>query len=129
MGCLYNLKNMVRSLLLILACAAAGFAQPLPLEGIAHVGYRVRDSETTGAFYTKTLGLARAFRSSDGADFYKVNDEQYIEVAPGLSEREDIRLTHIALQTPDIRAARRLLRARGRRLLLPRSNTGRGHDD
>src|SRR5712692_3207826 len=104
---------MWRPLILALACAAAGSSQPPPLEGIAHAGYRVRDLQKTDAYYSGVLGLSRAFRTNEGAAYYKVNDEQYVEIAPGLSSGDDIRLTHIALQTTDIEAMRRLLRRRG----------------
>ena len=57
---------MRRPLLLIVACMAAGFGQPLPLEGIAHVGFGVRNSDRSGAYYAGTLGLARAFKTSNG---------------------------------------------------------------
>lgn len=88
-------------------------AQHVPLEGIAHVGYRVRDLETTGAFYTGVLGLPRAFSVADSAVFYRVNDEQYLEFAPGLGAHDDVRLTHIALATSDIQTLRRVLQSRG----------------
>src|SRR5438309_7670827 len=100
------------SVLLILICAAAGSAQPLPLEGIAHVGYGVRDTAKTDAYYTGILGLPRAFQTNAGAAFYKVNDDQYVEMI-GEAGDSPAQLFHVALQTTDIAAARRRLRARG----------------
>jgi catechol 2,3-dioxygenase-like lactoylglutathione lyase family enzyme len=107
---------MLRSLVLALACATNLFGQPLPLEGIAHIGYRVRDLDKADAYYSGTLGLPRAFRTNDGAAFYKVSDEQYVEIAAGESPAPPF---HVALQTTDIEAARRVLRARG--IAAPRS--------
>src|SRR5262249_25762546 len=96
-----TIYNMLRSLLLALVCSAA-FCQPLPLEGIAHVGYRVRDLDQAAAYYSGVLGLPRAFQTADGAVMYKVSDTQYLEIAPGLRASDDARLTHIALETSDI---------------------------
>ncbi len=107
---------MLRSLVLALACATAVFGQALPLEGIAHVGYRAGDLDKAEAYYSGVLGLPRAFRTNDGAAFYKVSDEQYVEIAAGQSPAPPF---HIALQTADIEAARRLLRARG--IAVPRA--------
>jgi catechol 2,3-dioxygenase-like lactoylglutathione lyase family enzyme len=104
---------MLRVLLFAFACVAAGLGQPLPLEGIAHIGFRVSDLDKAEAYYSGVLGLPRAFRTADGAVMYKVSDEQYVEIAAGLTPSDDIRLTHIALQTADIETSRRLLRARG----------------
>ncbi len=52
---------------LVFVCAAAGSSQPPPLEGIAHVSYRVRDVQKTDAYYTGVLGLPLAFHTKDGA--------------------------------------------------------------
>ena len=90
-------------------------AQQVPLEGIAHVGYRARDLGKTGAFYTGVLGLPLAFRDADGAVFYRVNDEQYLEFSPGLGAQDDVRLTHVALTTTDIQALWRRLQSHGAR--------------
>ena len=96
-----TIYSMLRSLVLALACATAVFGQPLPLEGIAHVGYRAGDLDKADAYYSGVLGLPRAFRTNDGAAFYKVSDEQYVEIAAGQSPAPPF---HIALQTADIEA-------------------------
>src|SRR6478752_514169 len=108
-------------LLMAFACAAIAFGQSLPLEGIAHVGYRVRDLDKTHLYYTNVLGIARAFQTSSGAAFYKVSDDQFLEVEPGLGAGDDVRLTHIALQTTNLKETRRLLESRGFRLPGPLS--------
>ncbi|MBZ5595159.1 MAG: VOC family protein [Acidobacteriia bacterium] len=92
---------------------AAIVAQQLPITGIAHVGYRVADASKAQAFYNGVLGLPRAFETPDGTAFYKVSDEQYVEIDPGLKPDEDIRLSHIAIQTTNIRLLRRMLHSRG----------------
>jgi catechol 2,3-dioxygenase-like lactoylglutathione lyase family enzyme len=106
-------------LLMAFACTAIAFGQSLPLEGIAHVGYRVRDLDKTHSYYTNVLGLERAFQTSSGAAFYKVNDDQFIEVEPGLRADDDVRLTHIAVQTTNLKETRLLLEARGFRVKGP----------
>lgn len=68
------------------------------------------DLDKADAHYSGFLGLPRAFRTGDGAAFYKVSDDQYIEILAGESTAPPF---HVALQTTDIEAARRLLRARG----------------
>src|SRR5260370_23057773 len=103
---------MRRSLLSIVISAAAASGQPLPLEGIAHIGFDVRDLAKSEAYYTGILGLSRAFQSSESAAFFKVSDDQYIELGKGGTGDSPVQF-HIALQTTDIAAARRLLRARG----------------
>ena len=100
----------IASLLLLARPATA--VQPLPIEGIARVGYRVADATKAQAFYSGVLGLQR-MDEPGGAALHKVNDQQYVEIAPGLNANEDVRLTYIALETTDIRSLQRLLRSRG----------------
>jgi len=97
----------------------AGIAegQTLPLEGIACASFRVSDLERSRAYYTGRLGYQQAFelKNSGGTTsaFFKVNEDQYIELEPGLSPSENVRLTRIAFQTTDIESLRRMLSARG----------------
>src|SRR5579863_5414082 len=97
---------------LFLLAQAAGGAPPLPIAGIARVGYRVADAAKSQAFYSGVLGLQR-MDEPGGAALYKVGDQQFVEIAPGLNATEDVRLTYIALETTDIRLLHRLLRSRG----------------
>ena len=98
---------------LFLLARAASVAPQLPIAGIARVGYRVTDPAKAQVFYSGVLGLPRVFEAPGGAALYKVSDRQYIEIAPGLNAQENVRLTHIALETTDIRLLRAMLRARG----------------
>ena len=104
---------MKRLWMVLLLLPAAAAAQPLPIEGIAHVGFRVADLEKTGAFYTGVLGLPLAFKTSDGSQFFAVNADQFLEFQGGRAPNDETRLTHIALETSDVNALRRLLKARG----------------
>lgn len=100
-------------LLLALACRA----QDLPLTGISHVNFRVSDLEQARAFYTGLLGFPQAFSTGRngavGTAYLKVNDEQYIEISPGLKEGADQRLTHVSFVTTDIEKLHAALTARG----------------
>ena len=107
---------------LVVYCALglvpASSAQELPISGLAHVGFRVSDIEKARQFYTGVLGYQEAFHLNDdqGAlwlSWFKINEDQYIEIFPGLPEGEDVRLTHVAMQTPDIEKLRRMLVERG----------------
>jgi len=96
--------------------AGIAWGQPLPLEGIACVSFRVSELERSRAYYTGRLGYQQAFelKSAGGTStFFKVNEEQFIEVEPGLSPSDNVRLTRIAFQTTDIESLRRALSARG----------------
>jgi len=103
-------RRLAIASLFVLAQAAS--AAPLPIAGIARVGYRVADAAKSDAFYSGVLGLPR-IGATGGTAVYKVNDQQYIEIAPGLNASEDVRLTYVALETSDIRSLQRLLRSRG----------------
>ncbi len=114
---------------LLLLAAAGARAQTVPIDGIAHAGFRVSSLERSRAYYTGQLGFQQAFDlKNDAGDtfmaFFKVNDEQYVELSPGLPAGEPVRFTHLAFQTPDIETLRRGLSARG----LSPSLTQRGRD-
>lgn len=109
----------MRSVLLLVFLGAALLpAEDLPLTGISHVAFRVSDLEKARMFYTNLLGYPEAFRmdrpdGTVGLAFLKVNDEQYIELQPGLKPGEDVRLTHVALVTTDAPRLHRMLTERG----------------
>jgi len=105
----------------LIACLlAAGLvsAQPLPLAGLASVGFRVSDLATARNFYCDLLGFEEAFRIRGPHGEIervglKVNDEQFIELLPGLKPDQDQRLAFVAIQCTDLRRTRQLLSARG----------------
>lgn len=47
------------------------------------------------------------------AAFFKLNDEQYVEIIPDLTAGDAPRFRHIAFATPDVRKLRGILEARG----------------
>ena len=103
-------------LLLCLFALGLAAAEELPITGIAHVGFRVSDLEKARSFYTGILGYQEAFALKDDSGkismaFFKVNDGQYIELSPGAAP--DDRLTHYAIETPNIEKLRAMLEDRG----------------
>lgn len=85
--------------------------------GIAHMALYVSDVEKSRAFYRDFLGFGEPLRANnpDGSlarTFIKINDNQYVELVPGLEPGAD-RLHHIAIYTDDAEAMRVWLASRG----------------
>ncbi|MDX2032429.1 MAG: VOC family protein [Blastocatellia bacterium] len=118
------MKRLGRALLLYcLFCTAVSattgaIAPKRPrLQGVAHMAVYVSDVEKARGFYRDFLGYQEPYelKNADGSlsmTFFKVNEDQYIEVSPGLKPGQD-RLNHIALQTDDAEGLRAWLTARG----------------
>ena len=88
-----------------------------PLLGVAHMALYVSDIEKTRGFYHDFLGFQEPYdlKNADGSlsmTFFKVNEDQYIEIFPGLKPEQD-RLNHIAFQTDNAEALRVYLAAKG----------------
>ncbi len=101
---------------LLLVCA--GQAQELPILGLNHAAFQVSDLKAADAFYHGVLGLDAAFNEpkpdgSPGLVFYKINDDQYLEVSGGLPAGQDKRMSHVAFQTSDIEKLHAMLEAKG----------------
>ncbi len=103
-------QNTIMSLRFALLCLLAPFAaaQPLALEGIGHVGLLVSNLEQARSFYTGKLGFADAFEMKNSAGavaaaFFKINDEQFLEIMPGDVADKPALLTHVAIEASDIR--------------------------
>ncbi len=108
--------RLVRATFLLAAAHLA--AQTLPLEGIAHIGFRAASLAASRAFYTGQLGFAQAFDEKNSAGetalaFFKINDSQYIELSQGIPAGNPERFTHLAFETGDLAQLRTLLAARG----------------
>lgn len=109
---------MVRNLICCLMLAGAMLAADLPLIGIASVGFRVSDMERARGFYTGVLGYEEAFQipGEDGGAairFFKINDSQFVEISSDLKPGQDVRMTHIALLSRDVKALRGMLVKQG----------------
>lgn len=110
----------MRLIIAVLAlCAAGNAAEPLPILGLAHVGFQVSDMDKANHFYQGVLGYEPAFtrQKPDGSGVavavYKINEDQYLEVSPGLPPDQDRRMTHLSVYTADIGKMHRMLEERG----------------
>lgn len=106
---------VVLSMFLAILPEASEVRRP-PIVGIAHVAFRVSDLSKARAFYGDLLGFEEAHRFDSGSTrvhVFKVNDRQYIEIVPDLPPEEDERLSHLALETPDLEGMGAYLAARG----------------
>lgn len=108
-------------LVLLVACSLGGVpaaGSQLPLLGLARVSIRVSDLNQARTFYTGVVGLEEAFdaRNADGsvaAAFFKVNDEQFLEIVPGLTQSDARPMIGFAIRTDQIAKLRRMLIADG----------------
>lgn len=83
------------------------------LTGINHVAFRVSDVTAARRFYADILGLS-ARPSPDGARVvYNVGHRQRVLLEAGLAANEDERLSHLAFETPDVRALTAYLASHG----------------
>jgi catechol 2,3-dioxygenase-like lactoylglutathione lyase family enzyme len=111
-----NWYGIILGLAAALVAQAQAPARPHIL-GIAHVAFSVSDIEKSRAFYKDFLGFAEPFKlnNADGSlalTFIKINDQQYLELFPGLDPDAD-RLHHVAVQTDDAERMRLYLAVHG----------------
>jgi catechol 2,3-dioxygenase-like lactoylglutathione lyase family enzyme len=105
---------------LCLLAATGLFAQPPHrphITGVAHISILAHDFEKSRAFYGQFLGFQEPYslKNADGSPsmiFFKVNERQYIEIAPERQAGTD-RLSHISFETDDIELLRQYLASRG----------------
>jgi catechol 2,3-dioxygenase-like lactoylglutathione lyase family enzyme len=88
------------------------------ITGVAGIAIRTKDLAAARSFYSSILGLDEAFRVKNplgGADFttFKINEKQYVSVAPDLTNDADSRLLYVSFETTDARALRAYLASRG----------------
>lgn len=100
----------------LLSAVACG--QELPILGLNHAAFQVQDLKAADAFYHGVLGLDAAFQEekpdgSPGLVFYKINDDQYLEVSGSLAAGQDRRMSHVAFQTNDLDKLYAMLEAKG----------------
>lgn len=110
------LQQQFRCILFVLLPLLLPAADGLPIEGIAHVSFRVSDLGRARGFYEGVLGYPEAFRIGEGrrsAAYFKVNDAQFVRIVPNLGEDEDERLDEIALESRDVERLHGLLSERG----------------
>src|SRR5438552_14395127 len=100
------------------AQSAQSPAGELPLVGIAGITFRVSDLDKARHYYSGVLGLAEAFTTTDSARrvtsvFFKVNDDQFVEVVPGLPPDAINREVRVAFQSSDLNRLHDLYASRG----------------
>jgi len=97
-----------------------------PITGVAAFAAKVSSMEEARTFYSTVLGLEEAFTIGNpvgGPELtaYKINERQYVYVAPYLSDANDSRLLFVGFETSDARALRDYLEAK--EVLVPPSLT------
>jgi catechol 2,3-dioxygenase-like lactoylglutathione lyase family enzyme len=89
--------------------------------GVAHIGLRTSDLAAERQFYGKLLGFDEPFMldkpKNEGTGllltYFKVNDHQYIEIFPELTDPKQDRLSHISFETTDAEQLRAYLASKG----------------
>jgi lactoylglutathione lyase len=89
------------------AAAAQQPALDLPILGLAQVTIKVSDLDKSRVFYHHVLGLPEAFDLKDPAGkvtaaYFKVNDDQYVELVPGLKPDDLVREARLVIQASDL---------------------------
>jgi len=107
--------------------------------GVAHIGLRTDNLDAARKFYTGVLGFQEPFsldkEPAEGTGllltYFKVNDHQYIEMFPALTDPKMDRLSHISFETSDAEQLRAYLASRGVKVpekLEPMRDGNRGFD-
>src|SRR5262249_40883871 len=90
----------------------------LPILGIAGITFKVSDLAKALAYYQVILGLPEAFTLTDSSGgvtsvYFRVNDDQYIEVIPNLAPGELVRQARIVFQCSNVETVHAVYAARG----------------
>ena len=118
--------------------APSSVARPA-IVGVAHIGLKTNDLAAARQFYTGILGFQEPFSLNkapqDGGGllltYFKVNDHQYIEMFPELTDSKMDRLSHISFETTNAEQMRAYLASRGVKVpekLEPMQDGNRGFD-
>jgi catechol 2,3-dioxygenase-like lactoylglutathione lyase family enzyme len=93
----------------------SGVKRP-PITGVAHVALKTNDLAAARRFYGHDLGFSDALAMPTRlgpAAWFKVNDHQYVEIYETLRSEDEDRLIEVAFETPDAKAMRDYLAAKG----------------
>jgi len=98
--------------------AASAPPSDLPILGLAEVTFKVSDLAKSRAYYGGVLGFSEAFDLKDPSGkitsaYFKVNDDQYIELMPGLKPDELVRQVRLVIQASDIQKLHEIYEQRG----------------
>jgi catechol 2,3-dioxygenase-like lactoylglutathione lyase family enzyme len=92
----------------------------LPIIGIAGITFKISDLPKARWFYEGVLGLSEAFQVENAlgatSTYFKVNDDQYIEVIETLMPGELVRQMRVVFQSSDIERLHATYRKRALRL-------------
>lgn len=83
-----------------------------------HVGIAVQDYDKSFDFYTKVMGYRVAFRFPPGPDgkptttYFQISKDTFLEMAPA-SAQQPAGITHMGIETSDIKSTIAQLRAAG----------------
>lgn len=88
------------------------------ITGVAGIAVKTKDLATARNFYATILGLGEAFPVKNpmgGTDFttFKINEKQYVYVAPDLKDDAESRLLYVSFETTDAPALRTYLGSKG----------------
>jgi lactoylglutathione lyase len=111
------------------AAQAPPSLEELPIIGIANVTFKVTELDKARDYYQKILGFAEAFDLKDHSGevvsaYFKVNDDQYIEIIPTLKPGDLNREERVVFQSTDLGELHALYESRG----LNPSNIKKGLD-
>ena len=111
------LASLVAISLIAIAQESSGGPQRPPIVGVAHIGLKVSDLAAADNFYGHVLGFEHfSLDKPTGGlmlNYYKVNDHQYIEIYPTLTDLSADRMTHCAFETTNIQQLRDYLDSKG----------------
>ncbi len=102
-----------------LSRTGAAFAPQRPkITGVAGFAAKVSDMAEARTFYSGVLGLDEAFTIKnplDGSDLtaFKINEKQYVYIAPTLKDPNDNRLLFVSFETTDARGLKEYLVSKG----------------
>ena len=100
------------------AAQAPPSLEELPVIGIANVTFKVADLDKARDYYKGILGFAEAFELKDRSGnvtsaYFKVNDDQYIEIIPTFKSGELNREERVVFQSSDLEKLHGLYESRG----------------
>ena len=84
-----------------------------------HVGIAVKDVDATVAYYTKVMGYRVAFKFPPGPDgkptttYMQMNRDTFLEIAPATDALPAGTITHMGIQSDDVKAAVAQIRMNG----------------
>jgi len=115
--------GLVALLLIVLSHGLAAQDAPapatdLPILGLAGITFRVSDVDNARRYYQGVLGFREAFTLKDATGgiasiFFKVNDDQYVEVVQGLQRDSISRQVRVSFQSSDLVRLHGIYTARG----------------